>query len=89
MPLNTVKLLDATNQYRNTLSQNGHNVLLDDYEIKDIAVKVVWGHQQCDGTECAYASDSDNFDCNIFDLVVVQKRIMPICESISILIGYI
>ena len=33
-------IIDATNQYRNTLT-NGHNALLDHYEIKDIAVKVV------------------------------------------------
>ena len=33
-------ILDATNQYRNTLT-NGHNALLDHYEIKDITVKVV------------------------------------------------
>ena len=33
-------VIDATNQYRNTLT-DGHNALLDHYEIKDIAVKVV------------------------------------------------
>ena len=33
-------VIDATNQYRNTLT-DGHNALLDHYEIKDVAVKVV------------------------------------------------